>query len=40
MGLRVSIFYKFSLKEAWGIIPFKHLERVKGRARATQGNYQ
>jgi hypothetical protein len=40
MGLRVSIFYKFSLKEAWRIIPFYLLERVKGRAKVIQGNYQ
>jgi hypothetical protein len=39
LGLRVSIFDKSSLKEDWRIISFKHLERVKGRAKPIQGYY-
>jgi hypothetical protein len=31
MGLRVSIFNKFSLKEDWRITSLKYFERVKGR---------
>jgi hypothetical protein len=31
MGLRVSIFNKFSLKENGRIMSLKHLERIKGR---------
>jgi hypothetical protein len=37
MGLRISIFNKFSLKEN-GRIPVKHLETVKRSKRPTYGN--
>jgi hypothetical protein len=35
VGLRMSIFNKFSLKENWRIMSLKHLERVKGKKRPT-----
>lgn len=37
--VRMSIFDDFFLKEDWRIILFKHLERIKGIARPTQGYY-